>query len=634
MKKLCLLLLIGACHIAKAQDYNVLLIPDSLRKNADAVVRNEEYYVEVKSLDEVLVKHKYAITILNENGDRFAHYYNTYTDREPLRNIDGNLYDAMGKRLKNVKRKDILDVAREEENTLMGDTRVKFHSWYWKDYPYTVEYEDEQELDQTLFLPSWDPVENAYRSVQNSRYTIVYPPNFKFRYKQINFTQAPQQSNDRNTTLTWSLKNFKAVYNESLSPDLNKILPSVLVAATDFIYGGYRGSLGSWSDFGKFQLQLIKDRDVLPDNIKSDVHAIADKLVSREEKVNALYKYLQNNSRYISIQLGVGGLQPFDAKFVSERKYGDCKALSNFMVALLKEAGVPANYVIIGGGADIASDYLIEDFPKSYFNHVICCVPNGKDSIWLECTNQTTSAGFMGSSTGNRKALLIAEDGGHVVNTPFYKASDNKQIRNVKAMIDTDGNLSAELRTDFSGTQEEEAHGLMYSATKEYREKYLNSTIGLPTYRVEKNEYNEDKARIPVVHQTLNITSPNYASITGKRLFIKPNIFNKSSFKLSRDSTRLYDINFKWAYLDIDTVNIILPSGYALEAMPKDVMLNNRFGSYSILYKVKDNNVLVIRTDERAATTFPASDYNDLVTFYDAIYKADRSQLVFVKKEN
>ena len=635
MRNWIVILIIFKAFAVQAQDYNVLLIPDSLKNHADVVVRNEEYDVVVKSLDKVVIRHKYAITILNENGDEYAEYQKRYSSRQSLFDIDGNLYDALGKKLKNVKRKDIQDAPLEDGFSLMRDDRIKSHNWHWKSYPYTVEYEDAIELNQTLTIPDWYPVHGLNCAVQNSHYTIQFPQDFKLRYKQFNYTNPPQTVSDKNIILTWNITNYKAFVFEPFSPSVDKMAPHVSIAPTEFIYEGYHGSMATWSDLGKFQMILNKDRDVLPDNVKKDVHDIADQLSNKEDKIRALYEYMQKNSRYISIQLGIGGLQPFDAKYVAEKKYGDCKALSNYMVALLKEAGIPANYVEVKSDSQTPSDYLVEDFPADYFDHVICCVPNGKDSIWLECTNQTIPAGFMGSFTGNRKALLIADDGGHIVSTPVYKSDNNLQKRTVKATIDSSGNLSADVNTTFTGIQEELQHSLIYDATKELREKILNQAIGLPTYKVERNDYSEEKKRIPVVHEKLYITSPNYAPLTGKRLFVKPNIFNQSNLKFSKDSTRLYDINFAStsAYKDFDSVFIFLPSGYTLEAIPKNVSLNSKFGSYSIDFEVKENTIQMVRIDERSAATFPASDYNELVSFYNAMYKADRSQFVFVKKE-
>ncbi len=91
-------------------------------------------------------------------------------------------------------------------------------------------------------------------------------------------------------------------------------------------------------------------RDVLPDATKRKIRDITKDLKTIEEKARALYAYLQGKTRYVNIQLGIGGLQPFDATTVDQTGYGDCKALSNYMVAMLKEAGVKGYYSTIMAG--------------------------------------------------------------------------------------------------------------------------------------------------------------------------------------------------------------------------------------------------------------------------------------------
>ncbi len=632
MKYLLFICLIVGCVRANAQDYNVALIPDSLKNDADAVLRSEYLEVHIKSLDKTIIKHKYAITILNETGAKYAEYYSSYDAKSPLYDISGTLYDAIGKKLKTVKRRDIVDVPMQDGMSLMLDDRIKAYNFFYNVYPYTIEYEDEQDIKGTYTLESWHPVANDKYGVQQSKYTVIYPSDYQLRYKAYNYSSKPMVVNNKENTITWELTNFKPIVTEIAQPSLQEILPLVRIAPTDFVYLGYKGSFATWQDYGKFQLMLNKDRDVLPDNIKQQVHALTDTITNKERKVIALYDFLQKNTRYISIQLGIGGFQPFEAKYVAEKRYGDCKALSNYMVALLKEAGISANYVLARAGRNVSIG-LDESFPADYFNHVIACVPNGADTIWLECTSQDESAGYMGSFTGDRKVYVIDDNGGYVAKTPTYKYTDNVQSRIVNAMLDKDGNLQAEVKTHFTGLQQDEQHSLLYNETAEERTKYLNEAISLPTYKIEKNEYKESKARIPVMDETLVITSPNYASTSSKRLFITPNLFNKSSMRLPTDKPRKYDIELSYPFRDIDTVNITIPDGYTLESLPQNINISNKFGTYKVSYIVTAHSVQLLRLKERVAYRFAASDYEDLAKFYDIMYKADRAKVVLIKKE-
>ena len=108
----------------------------------------------------------------------------------------------------------------------------------------------------------------------------------------------------------------------------------------------------------------------------------------------------------------------------------------------------------------------------------------------------------------------------------------------------------------------------------------------------------------------------------------------RSGRKLSPDSTRKYDIQLGFEYKDVDSVEIELPKGYTIESMPKDVAVVSQFGKYNSSVKLKDNKLYYYRTIEHNSGRYPAKQYGDLVDFYLAIYKADRSKVVLVKSEN
>jgi transglutaminase-like putative cysteine protease len=616
---------------ASSQDYNVALIPDSLKENANVVKRIEEVKVVIKSPSRAVVSRKYALTIFNEEGQKFSVYHNSYSKFFSLERIDGALYDAAGKQLKSVKKKDISDLSLNDDESLISDDRVKQHIFYYSTFPYTVEYEDELEYTGTFFLPMWMPVPDEKFSVQNSSFTVNVPVDYKLRYKFFNLPAPAVSNTPKEISYQWQLKNLKSLREEPLQPDWDEVTPTVYLAPTEFEFGGYKGDMSSWLGLGQYLKNLYAGRDQLPEKIKADIHRLTDGVADTKEKIRLVYEYMQKNTRYIGIQLGIGGWQPFEASFVANKGYGDCKALSNYTVSILKEAGIKANHVIIRSGRGERG--LWEDFPAPYFNHVVMCVPGDKDTTWLECTNQTISAGYMGSSTGNRKALMLGQDGGYLVSTPRYDKTTNIQARRVNAAIDEEGNLKAEVITHFTGQQQELQHSLMYGASKEQREKYLNAVISLPTYKVEKSEYKETKSAIPAVDELLDISASNYATVSGKRLFIVPNLFNKQGQKYSLDNPRKFDIRFDYAFRDVDTVSIAVPKGYQPEAMGKEVNLQSKFGAYSLKTTFKNNQLEMVRVYEQNDGEFPKSDYPSLVKFYEDIYKADRSRVVLVKND-
>ncbi len=616
---------------ANGQEYASSLIADSLLTNADVIKRNETISIIIKSVSKAVVKHKYAVTILNERGDDYATYTNDYTKFISLSDISGKLFDSKGKLIKSIRKKDISDMSVGDDVSLLTDLRSKSFSFYHKTYPYTVEYEDEQVYDGIFFLPKWVPVENDRMAIQESKFIVEIPNDYTLRYKQFSYDGEPKISEGKSKVYTWELNNYRSMPNEVFRPDWRDITPTVYIAPAEFEIGDYKGNMATWKSLGKFFNELNAGKDELPENIKQVVKEIAGKFTSTTDKVRALYEYLQKNTRYISIQLGIGSWQPFDAKYVATNKYGDCKALSNFMISMLKEAGIRAHYVLINSGENAKG--LVEEFPSVNFNHVIACVPNNRDTIWLECPSQYKAMGYMGTFTGNRNALLMNEEGGHVVTTKNYTSNDNLQHRRVDATIDEMGNLNATVHTLFSGEQQELQHSLIHEATSEQRTKYLNQVISLPTYKVLNVTYKEEKQQIPIIYEELKIESPGFTSVSGKRLFIQPNLFNKTGTRLPESIFRRYPIVFKANYEDIDTVIITIPGGYKIESVPKPVQIKSDFGEYSVTFNVTDNRIEMIRKNKRNKKNLPPEAYQEVVKYFDTIRKADNARVVFVKNE-
>ena len=620
-----------ASIIFAQNNYDVKLIPTALTENANVVKRNEEIFVEITDIGKATITSKYAYTILNAAGDDKADFVEGYSKLISLKNIDGTLYDANGKKIRTLKNSEVSDLSGTDGGTIADDSRIKTHNFNHRVYPYTIEYEFTQKLNGILSLPRWQPIDDDNVSVEKSSFKVVTPLDYNLRYKSFNYKNEPNIITEKNTKVyQWQVQNLSAIKYEMFQPVFYEITTSVFIAPTNFEIQDYNGTMNDWNGFGKFIYSLNNGRDVLPDALKQKVHTLTDGLKNDTEKTKAIYNYLQSNTRYVSIQLGIGGWQTFEAKYVADKGYGDCKALSNYMVAMLKETGIKAYYTLIRAGEN--KTYFLEDFPSNQFNHIIVCVPNKGDTTWLECTSQNIAAGYLGDFTCDRPALLIDENGGKLVHTPLYDKNQNLQARKIIATINEEGNLLANITTKFIALQQDDVQGMLNALSKKKIEEYLNESINLPTYDIVKFDYKEEKSKLPTITENLEIKANNYATINGKRLFLTPNMFNKTGTKLKDAAKRKFDIILSMGYTDIDSVEFTIPNGYVVESLPNDKTIESEFGKYKATVKVAGNKIYYVRYNQRIKGRHTASEALKLSEYFKEIYDADRARVVLVKE--
>lgn len=630
-----LLLVLFSPSRATDGDYAISKISKKMLENANAVKRMEQQTFIINNERNTVMRHHYAITILNEAGEAHAAAEVYYDKLTSISSLSGALYNAAGVQIKKIKTKDFNDYSAVSDISLAEDGRVKTFDFNYKVYPYTVEYEIEVTKNNSFMFPGWIPQEGEFLSVEQSAYTIIYPETFQLRYKALNYVGEPTKNLEKGKqNLSWLVKNIPAIKVPFATSSWADLATVVYIAPNNFEIAGFKGNMESWQSYGAFLNQLNKDKDVLPPTIATEVSNLIKGESDVKERIKILYNYLQKNTRYISVQLGIGGWQPFDAAYVAKNGYGDCKALTNYMQALLKAADIPSYYTVIyAGTSGFAKNRFMQDLPSSQFNHVVLLVPTGKDSVWLECTSQQAPAGYMGEFTGNRKAISVTEAGGVVVSTPNYGVNENQQLRSITAKLIDDGTLQMKVATRYECFQQESLSYLINALSEKKVKEYLEKNLSLSTYDIKRFSYKETKAALPFIEEELDIEVPNFATISGKRIFITPNILNRSSIQLSYDSLRKSDFVFNFPYRDKDEISIEIPEGYEIESKPKDRNLQTAFGKMVLTTKLEGNKIIYSRLMEQASGRFAPKMQKEIVDFFKEAYTADRSRIVLVKKE-
>lgn len=635
MKILFLLLTAVVSHTAWAQiDYSAATIPPTLKENAHAVVRRHETTFTVQSAGEATQRIHSVISVLDEQGDDHATMVVGYDKLSKIVAFEGALYDATGKLIKKLKKADITDYSTYTDYNLFDDQRFKSCAFPKQpDYPYTVEFVIETAERNLMFYPTWAPQNQEHLAVENATFTVTMPPTLAVRYKEMNLTMPGTSVSLPNggKSYTWKLINCPAVEFEPLSPPRETQLPIVYTAPTTFDVQDYKGNLSTWSDLGRFYQVLNENRDQIPENLRQQVVELTKDETTTAGKVRKLYQLLQDQTRYVSIQLGIGGWQTIEAEKVATNKYGDCKALTNYAKALLKAAGIVAYPALVRAG-DNESD-ILTDFPSFQFNHVILCVPNGRDTTFLECTSGHNQVGYVGNFTGNRHALLILPDGGRLIKTPIYRPADNLQQRRITVTVNDQGDAIADVRTRYTGLQQDDYADILHRLNRTDQRSWLLKHIKIPAFELTFFALNEQQGRVPAVTETLSLAVRRWATTSGTRLFLPLNLMSALSpaTPLTQPRKTSLALGAPHDFEDSDTITYQLPKGYSPEYTLEPLTVESPFGTYKAQATVEGQRVTYIRRVTMHQGRFPAATYTDWVNFRKKIAKADRSQMIFVK---
>jgi hypothetical protein len=623
------LLLFACCSFAQVNIYSVLTIPDSLRKDADMVMREEYIRLTLKDKNTARYEVRQVFTVLNEQAKRYLSFVQFSDKFHVLDDAEIKVYDLLGTKKNTYSKKEMTSLNYGEG--LVPEGRVTYFNVNAPVYPMTVEFNYSIKYKGIFSLPGFN-MHSPWQSVQHSVFEIETPADLGVRYKLVNTSLQPLIKKEGGTEMyTWELNNVKAYKLEKHSGSSYSYEPAVLVAPNRFQLDEYDGDMTSWKNFGAWIDNLYAKTTGLPDDKKLFYQAMVKNAATDKEKAGILYNYMQNNMRYVSIQLGIGGLRPFPASFVDDKKYGDCKALSNYLKSALDAVGVKSNLVIIQGG--MTPRNVLEDFPANYFNHCILCIPQPKDTIWLECTSTTLPFAQLGPFTENRKAMLITEAGGVLVNTPVSSYKDNTET--VSTLIEVDEAGGGKVKTNYTLWGDGRDHVLMrfHDLKEDEKRKYF----------ITENEWKQpdnleiinskDKANPYLVSAVMDYEKI-YSFNAGSKLFFETRLYPLFDEEIPEYANRKADYYFTCPYQVMDTTVYKFPAGFVAENIPKNKTVAFPFAQYTSNYNwdAAARTLTVITLLQIKERVIKAGDYTKLVDFKKKVM-ADMNEKIVMKKE-
>ncbi|MDB5132024.1 MAG: hypothetical protein JWR02_1773, partial [Mucilaginibacter sp.] len=252
------------------------------------------------------------------------------------------------------------------------------------------------------------------------------------------------------------------------------------------------------------------------------------------------------------------------------------------------------------------------------------------DTTWADCTSQTIPFGYLGSFTDDRTVLACTPEGGKLLHTPKYSATDNIKSRKAAFIINKNGELTGTMSTIFKGADYDFRESLINEPLTE-KYKILKKIYPINNLDIDNLELKQDKGRDPVTTENIKLHASDYATAANDKYYFMLNPVNRQVTPLRRIRNRLNNVYINRGFTDEDEIVYDLPEGLHLEKEPLDVSLEKPFGKFTATMRLTGNQLIYKRKFQLIDGTYSKDVYQDLVDFYQAIVDADEYTVSMVK---
>ncbi len=467
---------------------------------------------------------------------------------------------------------------------------------------------------------------NGYFPVKNAEFSLLIPKGQNFTYQAQNLNIEPTVTSTPDGQLfVWKMKNIEGIVYEADMPDLNEIGKMVRVS-----------SIPDWNYLVNWYAELAQTKAQSTYEIKEKVDELMPNpsSLTKEQKIKTIYDYITENIRYSSVSFRQSGLIPQKARDVLVNKIGDCKDVATLGIAMLREVGIPANYVLVNSGDEEQRNNIP---PTIEFNHCIVAVDNGaKPPTFLDLTANNHPVGSIPSMDRDAFSLVIKPGNSEPITLPRVQAAAPNMIAKTTLTLDEANNAVITNSTEYTGVLTAILRARFRNKAQADREKSMQSELSseFPSVKLTKFDVSnlEDLASSVTYGYTCGI--PNYMTDAGDFKLVKipwrDDLRADDAFSYER---RLYPMKYRSGVdTSFEEMEIKLPADYVPLDVPKSRKMSSPIAEYTVDYSYSSGVLKAKRVFVHKKTLVETNQYEEFKKFYNTVVKEDAKQIL-LKKE-
>ncbi len=532
--------------------------------------------------------------------------------------------------------KDVVDASAVPEFAVFDSARVRVAEALAAEPGAIVAFESE--YTEAPFLTSWQyGLDHAIPSAGQT-ISLTLPAGFTHSeaWAHADPVQPMESAPGR---WHWEIDPRMSIDDEPGAPEWGELAARMLLA---YAGGHVAPSDGSWQTVGGWYEGLFQPQAVGSPEIKAKVAALTAGKTAWEDKLLAVTGFMQDEIRYVAVEMGIGGWQPHPARDVFRNRYGDCKDKATLLVTMLREAGITAYPLMVD------FDHRIDPgMPTHFADHMIVAVEvpdavrdpalgavvesGGKRLLIFDPTNPVAPAGSLEPELQGTYGLLMAGGASRIIELPVLTPEHNLLERKGSFVLAADGTLTGDLQEDRRGNTADSLRGLSLNGdTRKLEEREEHAVrASLANSTITGLETRQARNRSAPLDVRYHLLANGYSKHAGQLLLVRPavlGLYMPGSGDPAR--RRLYPVALGAEEAVREEYTIQLPAGLVADDLPDPVKIESPFATFENAVTLKDGALhyrreLVIRKLE-----VPASQYTEYLEFFSKVGNAERAEAV------
>jgi hypothetical protein len=537
------------------------------------------------------------------------------------------------------KDEDVLEGSAYERFILYSDTKVKAVRAIAAEQGAVVAFEYERRErpyspDELFQLQERVPV--AHQTI-----TLNLPAGWEYSTAFTQIKPVPAKQAGANSW-QWDIAEQAALREELLAPSEREMGARMNVT---YFGGARRTASRDWKSLGLWYQQLTQGRNETSPEIAAKTAEIVSGHADFAGKLRAITGFMQDQIRYVAIEIAVGGFQPHSATDVFHNRYGDCKDKATLLISMLRSAGIHANYLIV----DV--DHAINpELPSTNANHMIVAIDlppdvnddsfvavvkrsEGKRVLIFDPTDSNDPAGELEESLQGTYGVLVDGAASELIRLPVLGPSQNVLRRQGDFVLGADGVLKGDFVEKRTGAIAGHYRGLFSKGdTKLERDRSEHMLKEwLPNFTLESfnAEHVAERDQPLLIHY--KIAADGYGRTSGSMLMVRPRVLGSVQEPVRMDEPRRYPVQFDGERSQIEDYTVHFPDSYKVEDVPDAVSLDTDFASYTSKTEVVGNTLHYTREYRLKMLDLPAARYSELTKFVGEVANDERNQAILRK---